>query len=253
MAEPEGNVPAKEPSRFSRRQVLAAAGAGVVGGAVVGVGAGYALDDGGSSTTTATPATTAAATPATTSSDTATAASNARPLMSLSAIEGTALVAMLSRLIPSDDTGPGADEAMTWRFIDRELSGELSATRGIYSAGLAALDELAVAQGADSFATLDAAKQDAILTDVQGGKATGAFLPDSGTFFATVHEHALQGTFGDPIYGGNADDAGWKLIGYPGYRMVVTEAEQGYDPKFATGESSTYDDSMFGLAPAKGS
>jgi gluconate 2-dehydrogenase gamma chain len=252
MAEPGENAPVKDPSRFSRRQVLAAAGAGVVGGAVVGVGAGYALDDGGS-TTTAAPPTTGADTGATTTTAAPAAASNGRPLMTLSAIEGTALVAMLSRLIPTDDTGPGADEAMTWRFIDRELAGELAPARGIYSAGLAALDELAAAQGAATFAALDAAKQDAILADVQAGKATGAFLPDPGTFFATVREHALQGTFGDPIYGGNAGDVGWKLLGYPGYRIVVTEAEQGYDPKLVAGLQSTYDDSMFGLAPAKGS
>ena len=30
----------------------------------------------------------------------------------------------------------------------------------------------------------------------------------------------MQGTFGDPYYGGNANFVGWDLIGYPGVRTV---------------------------------
>ena len=33
-----------------------------------------------------------------------------------------------------------------------------------------------------------------------------------------VRTHTLQGTFGDPYYGGNANFVGWDLIGYPGVR-----------------------------------
>jgi hypothetical protein len=37
-----------------------------------------------------------------------------------------------------------------------------------------------------------------------------------------VRTHTLQGTFGDPYYGGNANFVGWDLIGYPGIRSNVT-------------------------------
>ena len=41
-----------------------------------------------------------------------------------------------------------------------------------------------------------------------------------------VRSHTLQGTFGDPYYGGNANFVGWDLIGYPGVRTMVTAADQ---------------------------
>ena len=39
----------------------------------------------------------------------------------------------------------------------------------------------------------------------------------------------MQGTFGDPYYGGNANFVGWDLIGYPGVRLAVTADEQRLD------------------------
>ena len=34
-------------------------------------------------------------------------------------------------------------------------------------------------------------------------------------------EHALEGMFCDPVYGGNKNFAGWNLLNYPGVRMPV--------------------------------
>lgn len=31
----------------------------------------------------------------------------------------------------------------------------------------------------------------------------------------TLHEHACEATYGDPAYGGNRDEAGWRRIGFP--------------------------------------
>jgi gluconate 2-dehydrogenase gamma chain len=42
-------------------------------------------------------------------------------------------------------------------------------------------------------------------------------------FFAVVREHVLQGTFCDPVYGGNRDTVGWKLVGFPGAHWGYTE------------------------------
>ena len=36
------------------------------------------------------------------------------------------------------------------------------------------------------------------------------------TFFTMLYENVMEGLFADPIYGGNKDKAGWKLIGFPG-------------------------------------
>jgi len=35
-------------------------------------------------------------------------------------------------------------------------------------------------------------------------------------FAALLHEHACEGTYGDPVYRGNRDGAGWRAIGFPG-------------------------------------
>ena len=45
-----------------------------------------------------------------------------------------------------------------------------------------------------------------------------AFPAAPAQFFNMVRTHTLQGTFGDPYYGGNANFVGWDLIGYPGIR-----------------------------------
>ncbi len=57
--------------------------------------------------------------------------------------------------------------------------------------------------------------------------------PDSlAQFFAVVYEHTLEGTFGDPLYGGNRDAVGWKLVGFPGAVGVYGRADAvSYDAK----------------------
>jgi len=147
------------------------------------------------------------------------------PLESLSSAEGDILDAVVARLIPTDATGPGAAEARATHYIDRALGGALASSRPAYSAGLAALDSYARSSRGKPFVELVAADQDAVLTDVEAGTATG-FSGGSRTFFTMVLNHTHQGTFGDPYYGGNANFVGWDLVGYPGVRTMVSAAEQ---------------------------
>jgi len=35
----------------------------------------------------------------------------------------------------------------------------------------------------------------------------------------------MEGMFADPIYGGNKDFAGWRLVGFPGAQMEFTAAD----------------------------
>jgi len=148
--------------------------------------------------------------------------------VTLTAPEADTLEAVVARLIPTDENGPGATEARAAYYIDRALGGALSASREIYAAGLAATDAYARASKGAAFATLAPADQDAILGQMEEGVATG-FEPSSGSFFNLVRGHTIQGTFCDPYYGGNADFVGWDLIGYPGLRLVVTEDDQRLD------------------------
>jgi len=46
----------------------------------------------------------------------------------------------------------------------------------------------------------------------------------------------MQGMFSDPIYGGNRNKAGWKLIGFPGAIAVHRDNVEKYkDKKFPAG------------------
>ncbi|HEV7821992.1 MAG TPA: gluconate 2-dehydrogenase subunit 3 family protein, partial [Burkholderiales bacterium] len=42
----------------------------------------------------------------------------------------------------------------------------------------------------------------------------------SRVFFATVYQTVIEGLFSDPIYGGNKDKVGWKMLGFPGVIQV---------------------------------
>jgi gluconate 2-dehydrogenase gamma chain len=143
----------------------------------------------------------------------------------LTATEADLLEAVVERLVPSDEHGPGAREARAAHYIDRALGGALATSRQAYTAGLAALDRYAVSSRGTPFLQLSHTDQDSVLIDVETGAATG-FAGSSAQFFALVLNHTRQGMFGDPYYGGNANFVGWDLLGYPGIRTMVTPADQ---------------------------
>lgn len=133
--------------------------------------------------------------------------------------EIAALQAAAGRLIPTDELGPGADQAGVHIYIDQALAGPDSATLPLYQAALAALN---AAAGENGFAASPPDTQDELLTQLEANELADG--PEG--FFALLLEHTRQGMFGDPVYGGNANFAGWDLIGYPGIKLVWSAEEQ---------------------------
>jgi len=173
------------------------------------------------------------------------------PLETLTQAEADTLEAITARLIPTDTASPGATEARAAHYIDRALGGALAGFRDAYRAGLAGIDTYARAAKGAPFAQLAAADQDAVLADVERNAAMG--FEGAAAFFNLVLAHTVQGTFGDPFYGGNRNFAGWDLIGYPGVRLAVAAEQQNLDAKPAATHMSAYDYSMFsGRKPAHG-
>jgi hypothetical protein len=170
-------------------------------------------------------------------------------LETLTAAEADTLEAIVARLIPTDENGPGATEARAAHYIDRALTGALRGSRDAYAANLAAIDSYAQATKGAAFAKLPAVEQDAVLTDMEKNIAVG-FTPNAATFFALVRAHTIQGTFCDPYYGGNADFVGWDLIGYPGIRLTVTADEQRMGAKPKPVRQSAYADGTFAMTGA---
>src|SRR2546427_11826675 len=140
-------------------------------------------------------------------------------LETLTAAESDTLEAIVARLIPSDENGPGAAEARAAHYIDRALAGALASARRAYAAGLDALNIYAQTSKGGPFAKLQANDQDAGLNDVEKNAATG-FTPNSATFFNLLRAHTIQGTFCDPYYGGNANFVWWGPIRYPRVRVL---------------------------------
>jgi len=54
-------------------------------------------------------------------------------------------------------------------------------------------------------------------------RTISAFVwPTAQAFFSALHKHTMEGMFSDPIYGGNKDFAGWRLVGFPGAQPEFT-------------------------------
>jgi gluconate 2-dehydrogenase gamma chain len=136
------------------------------------------------------------------------------------------LDAALARLIPNDDGAPGAREAQVIRYVQRALEGAHSEHVTAYRRGCSDLDELALVRFGAAFAALADERQDAVLREAEHAHAG---------FFELVLAHAMEGMFGDPRWGGNADLAGWRLLGYGGPRAVVEEADQRLELGFGGG------------------
>lgn len=149
--------------------------------------------------------------------------------------------AALSRLIPSDETGPGAREAGVIDFIDQQLAGyygrgqrwfmhgpfpEPLATQGyqfheppagFWRAGLAAMERHCNEAYSAGFAALPPETQDAVLQAMEDDEVVLEGVP-AAKFFAFMREMAIEGFFCDPVHGGNRDMIGWHLVGFPGAR-----------------------------------
>lgn len=133
--------------------------------------------------------------------------------------------AFAERLIPGAPGKPGARDAGVPNYIDHALSGAYANLQDFYRRGLAALDAHCRQTHKEPFRQLTAAQQDEVIGALEGGKAPAFMWPSAQAFFNTVRTHVMEGMFADPIYGGNKDFAGWRLLGFPGAQMEFTAAD----------------------------
>jgi len=152
--------------------------------------------------------------------------------------------AIVDRLIPPDALSVGGKDAGCAVFIDRQLAGAFGKSsrlymkgpfasglptqgyqgeltpEGRYREGLKALNEYCRGAHRKTFAQLTSADQDAVLTGLEAGKIDLKLSHglSSRAFFELILQNTMEGFFADPLYGGNKNMAGWKLIGFPGAR-----------------------------------
>ena len=87
---------------------------------------------------------------------------------------------------------------------------------------LRAVDRQAKQKFAAAFTKLNKEQQDSVLKDFETGSVP--HFAKAADFFETVRNHVLEGVFGEPIYGGNKDLIGWRLVGFPGQQYGYPDA-----------------------------
>jgi gluconate 2-dehydrogenase gamma chain len=152
--------------------------------------------------------------------------------------EAAFIEAAVVRLIPADEQWDGALEAGVPNFIDKQLGGAWGAGERLYRSGpwqpgtpsqgyqlpftpaelfrkaLAAINN-ELAKAGTPFATMSGEQQDEYLHGLEAGGKNLDGAP-SDVFFASLWQCTVEGFFSDPVYGGNRDMLGWRMIGFPG-------------------------------------
>src|SRR5437879_363890 len=139
--------------------------------------------------------------------------------------QATTVAAFTERLMPGAPGKPGARDTGVLNYIDLALAGAYADLQDFYRRGLAQLDQYCRETYRDPFVRLNAGQQDAVITALEEGKATGFSWPTAQEFFNTLRTHTMEGMFADPIYGGNRDFAGWRLVGFPGAQAIFTSTD----------------------------
>lgn len=163
--------------------------------------------------------------------------------------------AVVDHMVPADELTPKGTDLGLHIFIDRALAGgwgkgdrmymqgpwkqglpsqgyQLPLTPAeLYRNGIHAADAHCVKTYQKKFARLTEAQRQEFLLALQGGKVTFENGLPARTFFNMVYQTVMEGMFADPMYGGNKDKAGWKLIGFPGVIAVHAQNIEKYRDK----------------------
>ncbi len=179
----------------------------------------------------------------------------------LKPVEQAFVEALVDHMIPKDElTGSGTEIGIA-TYIDRALAGswgkgdrlykqgpwqrgtpnqgyQLPLTPAeLYRAGIEGSNAYCRKTFGKDFDRCTAEQKEAFLKDMSAGKITlDGGLPGR-AFFAVFYENVMEGLFADPIYGGNKDKVGWKMIGFPG--VMANNAEN--VKKYSDGKKFTAD------------
>lgn len=172
------------------------------------------------------------------------------------------LLAACDRLIPDDETGPGALAANVPVFIDRQMNGDFGHARDWYMKGPfaqspsplqgyqspltpAEVYHLGI-KGADAhcrdtfgkpFADLAPEQRDQVLAGLEKGDVKLQDV-DGKAFFSFLLQNTKEGFFADPIHGGNKHMIGWAMLGFPGARGAYLEWVEQYNVPYPLGPVS---------------
>ncbi len=154
--------------------------------------------------------------------------------------EATFIEALVDHMVPADQLTPSGSDMGINIFIDRALAGswgkggrmymqgpwqEGTPSQGyqsalapaqLYRAGIAGTNQSCIKLYGKSFDLLNPSQKEELLKTLESGKIVFEDGLQSKMFFDILYNSVVEGMFADPIYGGNANKAAWKMIGFPG-------------------------------------
>jgi gluconate 2-dehydrogenase gamma chain len=180
-------------------------------------------------------------------------AANAEPetYLTLTATEAAFLSAMADTIIPADELSPSGTDCGVVTYIDRQLAGAYGAgakmyrsgpyqrgkpeqgyqlaltPRQYFEAGIAAANDWSRKTYGKEFDRLSAADRATALKAIEEGKAQFEHFSATG-FFNRVLSIVMEGLFSDPMYGGNRNKVGWKMLGFPGLPATYADKVDAY-------------------------
>jgi gluconate 2-dehydrogenase gamma chain len=180
--------------------------------------------------------------------------------------EAAFVEALADHMVPADDLSPKGTDMGINVYIDRALAGgwgkgerlymqgpwklgvpsqgyQLPLTPAqLYRAGVAAANAHCRKSYGKPFDRLSDEQREEVLL----GLSTGKIAFESGLpvrpFWITLYQMVMEGMFSDPIYGGNRDKAGWRLIGFPGVLALYHDQVEKYRDKEFPGEITSIAD-----------
>jgi gluconate 2-dehydrogenase gamma chain len=168
--------------------------------------------------------------------------------------EARFIEAACERLIPADESGPGALGAGVPNYLDKQLGGAWGAGERLYRSGpwqsgtpsqgyqlpftpaelfhtaLRAINRELEKRGT-AFNDLAGNAQDTYLKSLEAGGEDLDGVP-SAVFFDMLLKMTVEGFFSDPAYGGNRNMVAWRMIGFPGAYADYYEAIDRQGVKF---------------------
>jgi gluconate 2-dehydrogenase gamma chain len=161
--------------------------------------------------------------------------------------------AMVDHMVPKDELTPSGTDIGIATYIDRALSGGWGKGDRLYLQGPwprgtanqgyqlpltpAALYRAAIGGSnaycrkayGQTFDRCSAEQKETFLRDLSSGKITLEGGLAGRAFFGMLYQNVMEGLFADPIYGGNRDKIGWKMIGFPGVNANNAENIKKYN------------------------
>jgi gluconate 2-dehydrogenase gamma chain len=171
--------------------------------------------------------------------------------LTLTATEVAFLSAVADTMIPADELSPSGTDCGLVTYIDRQLAGAYGAGAKMYrmgpfrrgkpeqgyqlaltprqyvEVGIAATNDWSRKTFGKELDRLSATERVEALKQMEEGKAKFEHF-SSTAFFNRLHGMVMEGFFSDPMYGGNRNKAGWKVLGFPGLPATYKDVVEKY-------------------------